>query len=56
MSGEELRQLTGDGMGGQFGAGVYLFKKIPCHHAVWHLLVLAGSACHYFVILGNVLP
>jgi hemolysin III len=26
------------------------------HHAIWHLLVLAGAACHYFAILWYVLP
>jgi hemolysin III len=35
---------------------VYLRKKLPFHHAVWHLFVLAGSVCHYFAILFYVLP
>ena len=38
------------------GAGVYLFKRVKYHHAAWHLLVLAGSACHYFAILWHVRP
>jgi hemolysin III len=25
-------------------------------HALWHLLVIAGSACHFFVILFFVAP
>ena len=25
-------------------------------HAVWHLAVMAGSACHFFVILWYVAP
>lgn len=29
----------------------YLWKKFRFHHAIWHLFVLAGSACHYFAIL-----
>jgi len=46
-------------IGGLFyslGAGFYLWKKFPYHHAVWHLFVLAGSVCHYFAILLYVLP
>lgn len=38
------------------GAVVYLFKRVKYHHALWHLLVLAGAACHYFAILWHVLP
>jgi hemolysin III len=38
------------------GAVFYLWKKLPYHHAVWHLFVLAGSVCHYFAILFYVLP
>jgi len=38
------------------GAVFYLCKKLPYHHAVWHLFVLGGSVCHYFAILFYVLP
>jgi len=38
------------------GALFYLWKRLPYHHAVWHLFVLAGSICHYFAILFYVLP
>jgi hemolysin III len=38
------------------GALFYLWKKLPMHHAVWHLFVLGGSICHYFAILFYVLP
>jgi len=42
------------GVGGLFytlGAGVYACRRIPYHHALWHLFVLGGSACHFFVVL-----
>ena len=26
------------------GIGFYLWRSLPYHHAIWHLLVLAGSA------------
>ena len=33
-----------------------LGRYIPFMHTIWHLFVLAGSACHYFTILFYVLP
>lgn len=39
--------------------GVYFFlkdEKIPYYHAIWHLFVMAGSACHFFAVLFYVLP
>ncbi|MFH1810326.1 MAG: hemolysin III family protein [Pseudomonadota bacterium] len=29
------------------GAVVYAVKRLPYHHALWHLFVLAGSTCFY---------
>ncbi len=37
------------------GAGLYLLKRIPFNHALWHVFVLAGSALHFFSILFYVL-
>jgi hemolysin III len=35
-----------------FSVGVvfYLWPKLKYHHAIWHLFVLAGGACHYFAV------
>jgi hemolysin III len=55
MSPAGVRWLVAGGLCYTLGAGVYAFKKLPYHHAVWHLLVLAGSMCHYFAILWHVL-
>jgi len=33
------------------GAVVYMQKKLPFHHAVWHVFILAGSITHYLAIL-----
>lgn len=33
------------------GALLFLFDKIPYNHAIWHLFVIGGSACHFFCIL-----
>jgi hemolysin III len=41
-----------------YTSGVYFYhrKRFIYSHAVWHLFVLAGSACHYAAIYGYVLP
>jgi hemolysin III len=37
-----------------YTVGVYFYVRShrPYQHAVWHLFVLAGSACHYAAVLG----
>lgn len=42
--------------GGIYSLGVifYVAKKWPYHHAIWHLFVLVGSACHFMAIYGYV--
>lgn len=44
--------------GAAFTLGTVLFgaKRLPHHHAAWHLLVLAGTGCHYAAIVGYLLP
>ena len=32
------------------GVVFYAQKKIPFNHAIWHLFVLAGASCHFFMI------
>jgi len=38
------------------GAVFYVWRGFKYHHAVWHLFVIAGSACHFFAILLYLLP
>ena len=33
-----------------------LDRRVPYSHAVWHTVVIAGSACHYVAILFYVVP
>jgi hemolysin III len=33
------------------GTLFYLSRRLPYAHAVWHLFVLAGSACHFMAVL-----
>lgn len=44
--------------GAAYTAGVYFLarSRIPFNHGVWHLFVIAGSACHYLAVLLYVLP
>jgi hemolysin III len=53
---EGMRGLVAGGCLYTFGIVFYVWKRLPYHHAVWHLMVLAGSACHYFTIMFFVLP
>jgi hemolysin III len=38
------------------GTVFYLARRLPYHHAVWHLWVLAGSACHWVAVFVYVVP
>jgi len=38
------------------GTLFYLWRRLPYHHAIWHLFVLAASICHCVAILLYVLP
>lgn len=47
------------GAGGLFytlGTVFYAWKSMKFHHAVWHLFVLGGSACHVASVLFFVIP
>ncbi len=37
------------------GVVFFVWRRLPYSHAVWHVFVLAGSACHYFAVLRSVL-
>ncbi len=38
------------------GVVFYRWKSLPFSHAVWHVFVLGGSACHFFAIYTSVMP
>ncbi|MGF7033520.1 hemolysin III [Paenibacillus mucilaginosus] len=33
-----------------FGTVFYLWRRLPYHHMIWHLFVLAGSVCHFISV------
>jgi len=37
------------------GAIFYAWKRLRFHHAIWHLFVLGGSACHVAAVMGWVI-
>jgi hemolysin III len=51
-----LRLLIGGGLCYTGGAVFYLRKQLPYHHAIWHLFVLGGSACHWASVFFYVVP
>jgi hemolysin III len=44
--------LISGGMAYTVGALIYQVKGIKFNHAIFHLFVLIGSACHYIVVLS----
>jgi hemolysin III len=54
MSAAGLVWLVAGGLAYTAGALVFLFdNKVRFAHFVWHLFVLAGSACHFFAVLWH---
>ncbi len=50
-----LNLLFAGGLAYTLGAVLYSIKAIPLNHAIFHLLVLLGSACHFFAVYFYVL-
>ncbi|MEI8325031.1 MAG: hemolysin III family protein [Betaproteobacteria bacterium] len=48
--------LACGGLAYTVGVIFYKYKRLPYHHAIWHLFVLAGSALHFFAVLFYVIP
>lgn len=48
--------IVAGGMAYTVGVIFFLWNRLPFNHAIWHLFVMAGSACHFFGILLYVVP
>lgn len=48
--------LFGGGLCYTLGAGFYAWHRLPYHHALWHLAVVAGTGCHFASVLFYVIP
>ncbi len=49
-----LLWIVAGGLSYTAGVSFYVWERLPYNHAIWHLFVLAGSACHYAAIAGYV--
>jgi len=49
-----LGWLFGGGVFYSLGTLFYLRESWPYSHAIWHLFVIGGSACHYVAVLAQV--
>lgn len=56
LSAEGLFWLFAGGVSYTVGALIYSVKKIKLNHAIFHLFVLTGSACHFVSVYFYVLP
>ena len=48
----ELGWLVAGGLCYTLGVAFYLWKSRPYTHAIWHVFVLAGVACHFVAVLS----
>ena len=48
--------LLAGGLAYTFGSVFYVWRRLPYHHAIWHVFVLAGSIFHFFAVLFYVVP
>ncbi|HEX2862356.1 MAG TPA: hemolysin III family protein [Lacunisphaera sp.] len=51
-----MKLLVAGGLCYSGGAVFYLWKRLPYHHAIWHLFVLGGSICHWAAVFWHVIP
>ena len=53
---EGIQWMVAGGLSYTFGAILYSIKAIPMNHAMFHVLILVGSACHFIAIYNHVHP
>ncbi len=51
-----LITLFGGGFFYTGGVVFYVWRKLPYHHAAWHIFVMLGSACHVVSVIFFVIP
>ena len=56
LSAAELAWIVAGGLTYTAGVPFYLWKGRRYTHAVWHLFVLAGVACHFVAVLSVMSP
>ena len=56
LSPEGLHWLIAGGVAYTVGALIYMVKSLPFNHAIFHVFILLGSACHFISVFFYVLP
>ena len=56
LTAHELTWIVAGGLAYTLGVPFYLWKSRRGTHAVWHLFVLAGVACHFVAVLSVMAP
>jgi len=51
-----LAWLVGGGLAYTVGVIFYQWTRLRYSHAIWHLWVITGSVCHFFLLYFHVLP
>ncbi len=51
-----LLWIVAGGLSYTLGVIFYAWKGLPYHHAIWHLFVLGGSACHFLAVVLYLVP
>lgn len=56
VPGAALIWVAAGGIAYTAGVVFFVWEKLKFNHAIWHLFVLAGSACHFFAVLVSTMP
>lgn len=51
-----LKLVLAGGITYTAGVPFYLWRRLPYHHAIWHLFVLGGGVLHFLAVLLYVVP
>lgn len=51
ISEESIYWLFAGGIAYTIGAVLYMFRKLPFNHAIFHLFVLLGTGCHFISVV-----
>ncbi len=51
-----LLWILAGGLSYTLGVIFYAWRSMPYHHAIWHLFVLGGSACHFLAVILYLVP
>jgi hemolysin III len=55
LSGPGIAWLVAGGFAYTAGVVFFAWEKLPYHHTLWHVFVLAGAVCHFLAVWAAVL-